>query len=1136
MGKATGGSCGTEMLEWTGERYVPWIRDAEIGYEHLHRYAFATQFTRNKEVLDLASGEGYGSNLLARTAKHVIGIDIDEEAVKHAQNKYIRSNLEFKIGSITDIPIQGEGLFDVVVCFEALEHVDDHEKLFAEVKRVLTPNGFFFVSTPNKTIYSDEANFNNPYHVHELYFNEFKAQLESHFQQVKILGQRIFCNSNLWPMYPERHTYASEFVMERGTQEFTFVGPEKRTPVYFLAIASNTAKDIGGQVSVLVDISNELVSHRDHAVNRATAERDELKARLAVLSGERTQLQVRAQAQQQLISQKQNLISSLQKALSQTDLERSKLLEIIRQKDNRMAEDVAWLQHVIADKEQQASALTAQLSRHIAVLESINASTTWRVLRSYYRLRDRLLPERTFRGRLLRAIFRSLLTFRSLLVSRETSPPVNEPNLPLADSAAVSDDQSTIPVPGGKLISKDQIEQSSVEHSSVECNSAPEADQNVEYLELSKKISALRKSYIDGLQLEQPSLICITEFEFDTRAQSIFFQPFAEVQVSVIVPVFNHLKFTLECLTSLMMYSFGAPYEVIVVDDASTDRTQEVLSRVSNLVYIRNEQNLGFVQTCNRGAEKARGKYLLFLNNDAQVTENWLWSLLNTFHEYPNVGAVGPKILFPDGRLQEAGALLNRDGTSSLVGLFDHPGLSRYNYPREVMYCSGACLLVEASVFKEIGGFDESLAPGYCEDWDLAFRLRQRGLRVLYNPRSVIVHHLSVTSNGVDQHFKIECSVRNQQKLSERWQQEIDTLNDVRIIAFYLPQFHPIPENDRWWGKGFTEWSNVAKARPNYVGHYQPHLPADLGFYDLRIAEVTDHQYELAKRYGLYGFCYFYYWFAGKRLLDLPLERLAGTGNPQNRFCIGWANENWTRTWDGLEDQILIGQQHSDDDDRAVILDMMRYLQRPNYIRVNGKPLLLVYRINLFPDIHRTTEIWREQCIKEGIGEIYLALVESFENAGAPADPVVFGFDAAVEYPPHGMSSPIKTPAVLNPQFEGSVHDYREIVLKYLQRDVPNYVRFRSVMPSWDNTPRRQDKPYIFENACPGAYRAWLEAVLDQTHEQNFGDERIVFINAWNEWGEGNHLEPDKRYGHGFLEATRNAQDACLLKHRHKAS
>src|SRR5256712_5717567 len=253
-----------------------------------------------------------------------------------------------------------------------------------------------------------------------------------------------------------------------------------------------------------------------------------------------------------------------------------------------------------------------------------------------------------------------------------------------------------------------------------------------------------------------------------------------------------------------------------------------------------------------------------------------------------------------------------------------------------------------------------------------------------------------------------------------------------------------------------------------------------------------DEQAEAAQRYGLDGFCYFYYWFAGKRLLDLPLETVLQKNKSNHRFCLAWANENWTRTWDGAEHEVLIGQQHSDDDDRAVITDMMRYLRNPNDIRINGKPLLVVYRTYLFPDIQRTTDIWREHCRQEGIGDIYLALVESFENSQAPADPAAFGFDASVEFPPHGVVHPIKPPAVLNPDFKGVIQDYREVVLKYLQFETMGHVRFRSVMPSWDNTPRRQNNAHIFEHAHPGAYQAWLEAVLDETHEQNFGDERIV--------------------------------------------
>ena len=171
----------SRLLNWTGERYLPWLEEAAIGYEHLHRYAYATQFVRNKRVLDLACGEGYGSYLLARTAESVVGIDIDENAIKHARNKYIKQNLEFKVGSITEVPIAGEHLFDVAVCFEALEHIEDHQKLLSEVKRLLTADGVFIVSTPNKTVYTDEPQFNNPFHVHELYFDEFRELFRDAF-------------------------------------------------------------------------------------------------------------------------------------------------------------------------------------------------------------------------------------------------------------------------------------------------------------------------------------------------------------------------------------------------------------------------------------------------------------------------------------------------------------------------------------------------------------------------------------------------------------------------------------------------------------------------------------------------------------------------------------------------------------------------------------------------------------------------------------------------------------------------------------------------------------------------------------------------------------------------------------------
>ena len=219
-----------------------------------------------------------------------------------------------------------------------------------------------------------------------------------------------------------------------------------------------------------------------------------------------------------------------------------------------------------------------------------------------------------------------------------------------------------------------------------------------------------------------------------------------------------------------------------------------------------------------------------------------------------------------------------------------------------------------------------------------------------------------------------------------------------RVIAFYLPQYHPFPENDRWWGAGFTEWRNVVKARPLFRGHYQPHLPADLGFYDLRVPEVRQQQAALAERYGLSGFCYYHYWFNGHRLMQRPVEEMLASGKPDFPFMLCWANENWTRAWDGGEQEVLIRQEYSEEDDRAHIRYLLDEVFRdPRYIRVDGKPVFAVYRSALFPDIRRTIEVWREEAAARGV-ELYLCRVESFNAAGR--EELAVGFDAAIEFQP----------------------------------------------------------------------------------------------------------------------------------------
>ena len=341
----------------------------------------------------------------------------------------------------------------------------------------------------------------------------------------------------------------------------------------------------------------------------------------------------------------------------------------------------------------------------------------------------------------------------------------------------------------------------------------------------------------------------------------------------------------------------------------------------------------------------------------------------------------------------------------------------------------------------------------------------------------------------------------------------------VKVLAFYLPQYHPIPENDAWWGKGFTEWTNVSKATPNFIGHYQPHLPGELGFYDLRLPEVIQRQVALARQFGLHGFCFYYYWFDGKRLLDLPLElylKIPGNNFP---FCLCWANENWTRTWDGLDQKVLIAQKHSPEGDFAFIKDIDPYLRDPRYIRINGRLVLMVYRPQILPDPASTVSRWRAYCHESGLGDPYLIAIQS----GEISDPRSLGFDAAAEFPPHGIptvpyiNQQVK---ITNSDFKGMVFDYEQIAEQLGSKTPTDYRLFKTVITGWDNTPRRQNQAFIFHNATPKIYQEWLASAIQFTLKHNPDAEQLVWINAWNEWAEGTHLEPDRKYGYAFLDAT----------------
>ena len=345
----------------------------------------------------------------------------------------------------------------------------------------------------------------------------------------------------------------------------------------------------------------------------------------------------------------------------------------------------------------------------------------------------------------------------------------------------------------------------------------------------------------------------------------------------------------------------------------------------------------------------------------------------------------------------------------------------------------------------------------------------------------------------------------------------------VRLIAFYLPQFHCIPQNDTWWGKGFTEWTNVQKAQPQFQRHDQPRVPLNSDYYNLEDKNVQRRQIELAKKHGIGGFCFYFYWFGGTRLLELPVKNYLNDPTLKHPFCLCWANENWTRRWDGLDQEILIKQAHSKGDDIDFISYVSQYFKDPRYIRVEGKPLLLVYRPSLLPSAKATADRWREWCIDNGVGEIYLAYTQSFQAV----DPIDYGYNAAIEFPPN-RSQPQNLTRLTEGKakaFSGKIYDWRSFVDRSSEYKTPAYKLIRAVNTGWDNTARRKSKATIFVNNTPEFYAVWLyRAIIRSWEEQKAGEEDpIVFINAWNEWAEGAYLEPDQTHGYAFLQATRRA-------------
>lgn len=351
---------------------------------------------------------------------------------------------------------------------------------------------------------------------------------------------------------------------------------------------------------------------------------------------------------------------------------------------------------------------------------------------------------------------------------------------------------------------------------------------------------------------------------------------------------------------------------------------------------------------------------------------------------------------------------------------------------------------------------------------------------------------------------------------------------DPLVIAFYLSQFHSIPENDEHWGAGFTEWRQLARAAPRFPGHYQPRIPRDLGFYNLLDPEVMRRQVEFATAAGVGAFGFYYYWFDRKRVLEAPIEQFLAS-DLEMPFLLIWANENWTRAWDGGDRDVLLEQRYRPEDEDALLADLARHMLDPRYVRIAGRPLFVIYNAASIPEPEKTVERWRRKWESEFALQPLIFMAQVFNRE----DPRPFRLDGALEFPPHKLSARTQKMEVLDAfstDFRSTVMPYDQVIGASLSETPPQFPLIKTAIPSWDNDARRPNRGVMVTGSTPGTYQAWLQALIERAIERPVYGRPIVGVNAWNEWAEGAHLEPDVHYGAAYLNATARALKAAVAK------
>jgi lipopolysaccharide biosynthesis protein/ubiquinone/menaquinone biosynthesis C-methylase UbiE len=1005
-------------LRFDGERYVSGLlgnaTSGDIQSEHYHRYLFALRFCSGKDVLDIASGEGYGSHCLGQVARSVIGVDANDEAVEFANRNYLTDRVSFKVGRAQAIPIADTSI-DVVVSFETLEHFAEHDAFATEVRRVLRPGGLLVISSPNRVVYSEQANYHNEWHVRELDRDEFFGFLADNFANVGLFAQRPMIGSVI-AGDDERGNGQLEGFILRGEGIFRQTDGVPFPP-FFVALASDAQ----------LPEAPSSVLHNPGLLLHIDAQRQAAEALVGESSARLTRLEAALEKAAKELSEAEQVIHKARG-------ERDTAAQAAKTKDG-------LVRNLLFDLDRVAQS-AAEGQAAIRELEAIQVSTLWRVTSPLRRALNAFPP--SFR-RTLRNTARLLwwiLTLRLSNLRRSVRRPRR--HVPESGIIGAAPDMFSVRMhePRGRI--------AVVVH--------------LHYPELWPELHDALSSISERFDL----FVSVTQ----GAAEAAIGQIYSDFPNAQIVVFQNHGRDILPFLTF-----------------AETG----VLNRYDLICKLHGKRTIH-----RQDGDDWRRRLLGGVLRDRDHVQR----IIGAFEADPDLG-----IVVADGQVFGGRPEHWVDNRVRVLEIGARIGLEH---------------LSEGTTF-----------PGGSIFWIRPFLLRTlTGLKLTaadFEPEPLARD--GSTAHAVERLVGVVCADAGM------WIAESGALpstppsamrGNVRVVAYYLPQYHPTPENDAWWGAGFTEWTNVTRTRPLFRHHRQPRLPADLGFYDLRVPETREAQADLAERYGVNGFCYYYYWFNGRGMLRRPLEEMVSSGRPAFPFMICWANEPWSRNWDGGNRELLLPQDYTPGWARTFARDIAPLLADPRYIRVDGCPMLLIYRTMHIPDRMEAMIELREEVRRLGLGEVHISggWVGFPGDDEPPENPAASGLDSWFEFPPHRLVATQITDAVadLNPAYSGQVYSYRSAVdISIAALDIAKPYTHRAVMAGWDNTPRRKLDGNAFFGATPALLRRWLRAVVCAEAARTESGERTVFVNAWNEWAEGTYLEPDSDFGLGWLEAVASA-------------